>query len=265
MKISVIVPCYNQGKYLAETLDSVIMQTFSDWECIIINDGSTDTSESVALSYVKKDSRFRYIYQENRGVCITRNRGIEMAQGEYILCLDGDDKISCDFLECMYPILDTNQSVKVVVSTVVQFGKIRRVMPSVDYSLEELMGRNIFVITSMFRKFDFEKTEGFNENMVKGLEDWDFWLSMLESGGEVAYVKQAVFYYRIRGNSRNKSISEDYYSLLRKTIYENHKHLYSTVFFNPKYSFEYYLIVKSYEYRLGKLLFGPIRFLYDLF
>lgn len=101
--------------------------------------------------------------------------------------------------------------------------------------------------------------------MAKGLEDWDFWLSMLEFGGEVVCAKQAIFYYRIRGYSRNKSISEDYYSLLRKTIYENHKHLFSTVFFNPKYSFEYYLIAKSYEYKLGKLLFRPIRFLYDLF
>lgn len=202
---------------------------------------------------------------KNQGVCIARNRGIAMAQGEYILCLDGDDKISRNFLECMYPILDEEQSVKVVTSTVVQFGKIHRVIPSTDYSLEKLMGRNLFVITSMFRKVDFEKTEGFNENMAKGLEDWDFWLSMLEFGGEVVCAKQAIFYYRIRGYSRNKSISEDYYSLLRKTIYENHKHLFSTVFFNPKYSFEYYLIAKSYEYKLGKLLFRPIRFLYDLF
>lgn len=80
-----------------------------------------------------------------------------MAQGEYILCLDGDDKISRNFLECMYPILDEEQSVKVVTSTVVQFGKIHRVIPSTDYSLEKLMGRNLFVITSMFRKVDFEK------------------------------------------------------------------------------------------------------------
>lgn len=265
MKISVIVPCFNQGKYLAETLDSVIMQTFSDWECIIIDDGSTDTSQIVALSYVEKDMRFHYIYQENQGVCIARNRAIEMAQGEYVLFLDGDDRISRDFLECMYPILDENQSVKVVTSTVVQYGKNHRVVPSINYSLEELMGRNIFVITSMFRRTDFEKTKGFNENMINGLEDWDFWLSMLESGGEVICAKQATFYYRIRGNSRNKRISEDCYSLLRKTIYENHKHLYSTVFFNPKHSFEYYLIAKSYEYKLGRLLFKPIRFLYDLF
>lgn len=61
MKISVIIPCFNQGKYLAEALDSVVMQTFSDWECIIINDGSIDNSENVALSYVEKDPRF-HIY-----------------------------------------------------------------------------------------------------------------------------------------------------------------------------------------------------------
>lgn len=265
MKVTVIVPCFNQGKYLADTLESVMLQTFYDWECIIINDGSTDNSEIVALSYVKKDRRFCYMYQENQGVCITRNNAIANARGEYILCLDGDDKISSNFLESMQSVLDEKPEVKVVTSTVIQFGKIRRTMPLTNYSLEELMGRNIFVITSMFRKADFEKIGGFNENMKKGLEDWDFWLSMLECGGSVICVEKACFYYRIRKKSRNNSISEEDYSILRKIIYENHKQLYSTFFFNPKYSFEYYQVAKSCEYKLGKLLFRPIRFLYTIF
>jgi len=81
-KVSVIVTCYNQECYLAEALNSVLVQTYQDWECIIINDGSTDASEVIAKSYITKDPRFKYIYQENQGVVAARNNAIAASTGK---------------------------------------------------------------------------------------------------------------------------------------------------------------------------------------
>lgn len=90
--VSIIVPCYNQGHLLCDALDSVLMQTYIDWECIIVNDGSTDNTESVALAYCEKDARFMYFYQDNQGVIASRNNAIRKSNGRYILPLDGETK-----------------------------------------------------------------------------------------------------------------------------------------------------------------------------
>jgi glycosyltransferase involved in cell wall biosynthesis len=80
--VSVIVPCYNQARYLSEALQSVILQSYSNWECIIVNDGSTDNTENVALKFQEDDERFRYIKKENGGLSSARNHGLSVINGE---------------------------------------------------------------------------------------------------------------------------------------------------------------------------------------
>lgn len=92
--ISVIVPCFNQGRYLPDALDSVLAQTYPHWECIVVNDGSTDDTRQVALEYASKDARFRYVEQENRGLSGARNRGRREVRGTHVQFLDSDDTIS---------------------------------------------------------------------------------------------------------------------------------------------------------------------------
>ncbi len=91
--ISVIVPCYNQAQYLDECLQSVLDQTYQDWECIIVNDGSPDNTEEVAKKWLAKDSRFKYFYKENGGLSSARNAGIKDSIGQFIFFLDFDYKI----------------------------------------------------------------------------------------------------------------------------------------------------------------------------
>src|SRR5690554_3213021 len=97
--ISIIVTCYNQASYIDETLNSVLNQTYQNWECIIVNDGSTDTTEEVVSKWLKKDNRFQYIASTNKGVSNARNVGIEKAMGTYILPLDGDDVFGTHYVE----------------------------------------------------------------------------------------------------------------------------------------------------------------------
>ena len=100
VKVSIIVPCYNTSKYLKSCLDSLINQTLKDIEIILINDGSTDNSNEIITSY--NDKRIKYVNKENEGIGKSRNKGIELAKGEYLSFIDSDDYVTLDFCEKMY-------------------------------------------------------------------------------------------------------------------------------------------------------------------
>ena len=99
MKISIIVPVYNAEKYIGTCIDSILKQTYQNFELLLINDGSSDNSLEVLNQYSKKDKRIRVIDQKNIGVAKTRNKGIQLARGEYIAFIDNDDYIDEDYLE----------------------------------------------------------------------------------------------------------------------------------------------------------------------
>jgi len=104
VKISVVIPVYNVEKYLRQCLDSVISQTFTDFECICVNDGSTDNSLSILQEYANKDKRFKVFSKENKGISDTRNAGIRLSVGEYITFIDSDDWVENNFLERLYSV-----------------------------------------------------------------------------------------------------------------------------------------------------------------
>lgn len=93
-KISIIVPCYNQATYINRCLESVIIQDFENWECLLINDGSTDETESICLDWTQRDERFKYFFKENGGLSSARNLGMSKAEGNYIFFLDSDDRFA---------------------------------------------------------------------------------------------------------------------------------------------------------------------------
>jgi glycosyltransferase involved in cell wall biosynthesis len=269
--VSIIVPSFNQGAYLQEALDSVINQTYPDWECIIINDGSTDNTEEVAKYYCGKDIRFKYIYQENQGIVAARNNAIHQSCGDYILPLDGDDKIAPVFLELAVESFKKNPHLKLCCSDVEFFGSRNGIYLLPEYSLENLITENCFVCTCMFKKSDYNMTTGYNPNMSIGLEDWDFRLSLLETGGEVYKIPKVLFYYRIKSNSRNTSVHKNMQQL-RYNIWLNHKELFSKVYFDLTKTNEYKFLKHSYDelldsksYRLGHLLLSPFRLLKKAF
>lgn len=265
IKVSIIVPVYNAEKYLAETIDSIKNQTFASWDCILLNDGSSDKSESVALKNIKNDSRFRYIYQENTGVCVARNNAIKLSQGEYVLCLDADDLISENFLDETIKVLESDPTIKIASSKVNYFGRKKGTMKVVSYDMNTLLAANQIVVTSLFCKEDFNRIGGFNENMKNGLEDWDFWISLLKGGGRIECAQNATFYYRLIKKSRNANVSGEKIKQLRHQLWLNHKELFSQYFVNPTDCFEYLSLRESPEYKVGIILLRPIRYLLSKF
>ena len=101
-KVSIIVPVYKVEQYLRRCLDSIVAQTFTDWECILIDDGSPDKSGDICDEYAERDGRFRVIHQENKGVSAARNAGLDAARGEWIGFVDSDDWVENNFIELLY-------------------------------------------------------------------------------------------------------------------------------------------------------------------
>ncbi|KQT15506.1 hypothetical protein ASG31_14690 [Chryseobacterium sp. Leaf404] len=197
--ISIIVPCYNQAQYLDECLQSVLVQTYQNWECIIVNDGSPDNTEEVSRRWTNKDSRFKYLKKENGGLSSARNFGIENSKGEWILPLDSDDKISKNYLKLASDVFSENYTI--IYSNAEYFGLEKGIWGLPEYSASALATNNIIFCSAIFKKNTWYNAGGYDESMKVALEDWEFWIRILKNGGAVHKINQTCFYYRIKNNS----------------------------------------------------------------
>lgn len=207
--ISIIVPCYNQAQYLDEALKSVLNQSFTNWECIIVNDGSTDNTEAISNKWIKKDSRFKYLFQNNVGLSSARNLGIKKAKSEFILPLDADDKIGENYLELAYKVFQEDKDLKVVYCEAKKFGSLNELWKLPEFSLYNLSRKNMIFCSALFRKKDWETVGGFDVNMIHGWEDWEFWISMLKNGGLVKKIESVQFFYRVKDVSMLKAMDAE--------------------------------------------------------
>ena len=208
--VSVIVPCYNMAAFLEETLRSIVASDYRPLEIIVIDDGSTDNSAEVAETFASSRNSppiggvcpisFSLIRRENGGLSAARNTGLQHAQGKYILPVDADDRISPTFISHAVQAIESNPALKVVYCRAEFFGertgewKLKRFSPAL------LARKNIIPATALYRLEDARAVGGYCVEKVFH-EDWDFWLSMLECGGEVLQLDEVGFFYRIRNGS----------------------------------------------------------------
>ncbi|MFE3871898.1 glycosyltransferase family 2 protein [Flavobacterium sp. ZS1P70] len=208
-KVSIIVPCYNQAEYLDEALQSVLDQTYNNWECIIVNDGSPDNTEEIAKIWMVKDLRFKYLFQENSGLCSARNMGISHAQGEFILPLDADDIIAKHYLNLAVQSFAKDNSLKVIYCRAEKFGIETGLWELPSFTLYNLSRNNLIFCSAFFKKKDWELVGGYDINMLYGWEDWEFWIAILKNGGNVKQLNEVGFYYRIKSNSMLRIINQE--------------------------------------------------------
>lgn len=227
-KVSVIIPCYNQGAYLEEAVNSVLDQTFQDFEILVVDDGSTD-AETIRMFENYKKPKTRVIRTNNQGLSAARNNGVCQAKGDYILPLDADDKIGPGYLEEAVRILDLYQEIGIVYCEASYFGVIEERWDMPEYSLDKILNHNVIFCTALFRKADWEAVGGYNINMVYGWEDWDFWLSLINRGNKVYRIPKVHFFYRIREASMVQAMNEDKQFFMRLHAILNHRDLYRQV------------------------------------
>lgn len=232
-QISIIVPCYNQAQYLPEALQSVSDQSFSDWECIIVNDGSPDNTESVAKEWCNNDSRFKYLKKENGGLSSARNAGINMAKGEWILPLDADDKIGKDYLKLTIDVMATQPEPGIIYCKADYFGIKDGTWNLEPFDKRNFLIRNQIFCTAFFKKEDWSKVGGYDVNFRNGREDWEFWINLLKTTQkEVIRLDYTGFFYRIKERSMITEFISDKDKILDTEIkiYEKHKDIYSQYF-----------------------------------
>lgn len=263
--VSIIVPCYNQAQYLAETLDSVLAQTYPYWECIIVNDGSPDNTEEVAKKFCQLDKRFIYYYKENGGLADTRNYGIKHSTGYYILPLDSDDKIGATYIEKAIKYFDLNPSTKLVYCEAELFGVETGIWNLESYNYENLLRYNHIFCSCVYRRSDYDRTFGYNPNMKYGLEDWDFLLSLLTPEDVVYRIPEILFYYRKKESSMSVSLDSKRKLMISQmilnhsNIYENHIDYLIEYFDGVNYKNAYRQLQSSKAYRLGKFILSPLK------
>ena len=208
--ISVIVPSYNAESFLDETLESVLSQTYENWECIIVNDGSTDNTEEIAKKWCEKDTRFRYIYIKNGGLSSARNYGIKESKAEYIAFLDHDDVLTPDSLEIRINTL-LKENVDLVYSNAyrinyreytkqllrcIHIGRVKDI--SIFLEINQATPSTV-----LCRKKIIEDIGGFTWN--KKAEDLYCWLNLLLNNNSFYGIESSLIYYRILNNSMSAS------------------------------------------------------------
>jgi glycosyltransferase involved in cell wall biosynthesis len=222
--ISVIVPCFNQGVYLKETILSALASTYRPIEILLINDGSTDNSLELAQELETQHPEVRVLDQANGGVTKARNTGIAAALGEYILPVDGDDLIAATYIEQGLSILSSRPEVKVVYCQAEKFTETtRKPWKLKPFSLQQLAKDNMIFVSALFRKADAVAVGGFSEDMQLGREDWEFWIKLLKNGGEVVQLPLVGFFYRLTLNSKRKKTGGTAFKKAR-IAYLNAKH-----------------------------------------
>jgi len=212
-EVSVVVTCYNYGKYVAGCLNSILEQSFEDFEIILVDDGSTDNSEEQIRPYLH-DSRINYIKQKNGGQANAKNTGIRESSGRFIAFLDADDEWVPTKLEKQLPLFNNN--IGVVYSThcfmdevgnIVQRGRRRKMMePKSGKVTEDLYMDNFIPFSSsIVRSECFDQFGGFDETLAMGI-DWDLWLR-LSTRYHFDYINEPLLIYRV-GHSGQMSKNE---------------------------------------------------------
>lgn len=222
IQISIVIPCYNQAEFLNDALTSVYNQKFDDWECIIVDDGSTDNTKEIGLEWSEKDSRFRYFFKKNEGVSVARNYGIEKSVGIFILPLDADDKIGPDYIKLSIDEFKRNNKLKLVYCKAQKFGITSEYWDLPLFNLQQLAFNNMIFCSAIFRRSDWQIVGGYDKKMDQGFEDWEFWIALLKDGGQVIRLDYLGFFYRIKHTSRTKKINQSFRNSLFKYISIKH-------------------------------------------
>lgn len=203
--VSIVIPCYNDGAHVAEAVASAVAQTHPATEVIVVDDGSTDPHTRDALDTCRSPT-VRVHRQTNQGLSAARNAGIRLADGDYVLPLDSDDRISADYALLGATVLDEKPAVGIVGGGIELFGlESGRARPTYD-GVEGMLFSNNLYACSMTRRTDWARVGGYPEH-VRFAEDWIYWLRILSLGREVHLLDETVWFYRQRPGQMTRTMA----------------------------------------------------------
>jgi peptidoglycan/xylan/chitin deacetylase (PgdA/CDA1 family) len=208
--VSVIVPAFNRAETIVATLESLIAQTFKDWEAIVIDDGSTDSTAEVVEGYASRDQRIRLLKQANAGVSAARNAGLESSRGQWVFFLDADDWVTPDALALLVSAVegDPDRAVAIGRSVLVLPNGAEVVEPeppSGEEMFVEMARRCVYSIHTTIQPTELVRAVGgFDTSLVAG-EDWDLWQRIARTSPSYVYLPEKIAYYRVRRASASRA------------------------------------------------------------
>lgn len=228
-KVSLLIPCYNDGRYLEEAFASIAAQTWPDLEAIVVDDGSDDDLTADVLRRLEAEGRAVVVRGAHQGPAAARNRAAAAATGDYLLPLDADDRIASTYVEKAMAVLRARPEVGVCYCRAELFGERSGPWALPAYSLREMLVDNVVFVTALMRREVFEQAGGFDESFRTGMEDYDFFLTALENGWEIVQLPETLFYYRIKPVSRSKQLMGDQrdYQAVYQRLFDKHRALYA--------------------------------------
>ena len=235
--LSVVIPYYNLGKTLPETIESIKETEYKKYEIVIVNDGSTDKESIDVLKQYENDEKIRIINIKNKGLANARNVGAEAAKGEFVAFIDADDKIDKTFYPKAINILHQYDNVSYVYSWVQYFEGSTAVWPTFNIHIPYLLCANMLAAYSVIRKNDFLN---FGKNRIKmeyGMEDYDGWVSLAEHGCLGVSIPEKLNLYRVRKDSMSRQFNKKMRIYLYQISRDGHEKIFA------KYSKEIYMLL----------------------
>lgn len=272
--VTVIIPCYNDGQYIMEALQSLYNQTLLPEKIIIVDDGSDAITKKILNAI--NHPLVQIIYQENKGVSAARNHAIALAQTDYIVNLDADDYYESTFLEKAVAVFHQDQEV-VAVSSNCRIFKAQTTIEIIEPkggSLKNFIVMNQSRASAMFTKKAWLSVGGFDEKMKEGYEDWEFWIAILKLGGTIHIIQEVLSHYRIKKVSRDQNALKNHDFELRNYIFLKHKELYlehldfyigELLRQNSLLRNSVHKAKKSIDYTIGKFIIQPLRAIKKIF
>lgn len=222
--LSVVIPCYNHGQYIQEAIDSVLAYKGSDYEIIVVNDGSTDDLTIRKLQELEQ-AGYRVISQQNSGLATTRNVGIKAASGRFVLPLDADNKIKTAYIEKALYLLERDEC-DIVYAKPAFFGNLYagREYTTRPFNIQEMMVENYIDACAMYKKEVWESLKGYDTAMpIPGQEDWEFWIHAFTKEYRFRFLDEELYYYRVATDSMiAQTVQADKNSLNARYIFSKH-------------------------------------------
>jgi glycosyltransferase involved in cell wall biosynthesis len=262
--VSFIVPYYNAGNTIDETIESITNQSFKDFDIWIINDGSTDNPSIEKLNSLKLNSLIHIIDQPNSGPSIARNKAIKLSEAKYVVPLDADDKITPDAIQKSVAIIENNEQIGVVYGNLRFFGERNVVKTQEIFTPEKQFLWNQIAVTALIRKDVFETIGYYDEFLSKpGLEDWEFWIRFGKSNWLAQKTEIDWCEIRVDYGSRTFSVANKNIDTIKEYVYSKHgaylAQFYEQLYYEKKQAFE------TPDYKIGNIILYPYRLLKKIF
>lgn len=261
--VSFIIPYFNAGTTIQETIGSIFNQSYSNFDVWLINDGSTDQISIDKLKEFEGNAKIHLLHQENAGPSVARNKAIQLSAAEFIVPLDADDLVEATAISECVSIATSDKDLGVIYGNLHFFGESNELKIQQVFAIERQVLWNQIAVCCLIRKEVFNSVGYYDEHLSKlGLEDWEFWLRVGQSPWKFSKIEQVHFRIRVVGSSRTFEVANKNLDEIKNYVYKKHSNLLAQQF--EVLYYEKKMLTETPDYRIGDFLLQPYRIIKKL-